>query len=84
VPAEYGAVDRGHGGGREGGGCAAEMRFANATALQIMTPEWPAAPGHTRGRYVENRGVSLAPTNSPEHWAHIGDSPEAVPRTGGG
>jgi polyphenol oxidase len=48
------------------------------THVQVITPDWPAAPG-VRSAFTERAGgVSAAPYDSLNLGAGIGDSPEAV------
>jgi YfiH family protein len=49
-----------------------------AVDLQIIAPEWPAPPGVRAAFTLRTGGVSLAPYDSLNLGAHIGDSPEAV------
>src|ERR1700676_3739340 len=46
--------------------------------LQIITPEWPTPPGVHAAFTLRTGGVSLAPYDSLNLGARIGDSPEAV------
>jgi len=49
-----------------------------AVDLQIIAPEWPAPPGVRAAFTLRTGGVSLAPYDSLNLGARIGDSPEAV------
>jgi len=46
--------------------------------LQIITPDWPAPPGVRAAFTLRAGGVSVAPYDSLNLGARIGDSPEAV------
>jgi YfiH family protein len=46
--------------------------------LQIITPEWPAPPGVRAAFTLRTGGASVAPYDSLNVGARIGDSPEAV------
>jgi YfiH family protein len=46
--------------------------------LQVITPDWPAPPGVRSAFTLRTGGVSLAPYDSLNVGAGIGDSPEAV------
>jgi YfiH family protein len=50
----------------------------NAADLQIITPKWPAPSGVRAAFTLRTGGVSLAPYDSLNIGARIGDSPEAV------
>jgi polyphenol oxidase len=49
-----------------------------AVDLQIIAPDWPAPPGVHAAFTLRTGGVSLAPYDSLNLGARIGDSPEAV------
>jgi len=46
--------------------------------LQMITPDWPAPPGVRAAFTLRTGGVSVAPYDSLNLGARIGDSPEAV------
>jgi polyphenol oxidase len=46
--------------------------------LQLITPDWPAPPGVRAAFTLRTGGVSVAPYDSLNLGASIGDSPEAV------
>jgi YfiH family protein len=50
----------------------------SAADLQIITPEWPASPRVRAAFTLRTGGASVAPYDSLNLGAHIGDSPAAV------
>src|SRR6266567_261042 len=49
-----------------------------ASDLQVITPDWPAPPGVRAAFTLRTGGVSVAPYDSLNLGARIGDSPESV------
>jgi YfiH family protein len=54
------------------------MGVMSAADLQVITPDWPAPPGVRSAFTLRSGGVSVAPYDSLNVGAGIGDSPEAI------
>ena len=54
------------------------MGVMNTIDLQVITPDWPAPPGVRSAFTLRTGGVSVAPYDSLNLGAGIGDSPQAV------
>jgi YfiH family protein len=56
----------------------ATLGVMSAADLQVITPDWPAPPGVRSAFTLRSGGVSVAPYDSLNVGAGIGDSPEAI------
>jgi polyphenol oxidase len=54
------------------------MGAMSGADLQVITPDWPAPPGVRSAFTLRTGGVSVAPYDSLNVGAGIGDSPEAI------
>ena len=59
-------------------GAATQGRAVSVPDFQVIAPDWPAPPGVRSAFTLRTGGVSVAPYDSLNLGAGIGDSPEAV------